>query len=214
MNIPQGMTESEVLDTIEKISHSLAGKFKFGYHSYDDMKQYAFMYGIDGLNSYDPAKGQLENFLRSHIRNRLFNLKRDNYQRPDKPCYNCPLKAYDPNCSQSYSGCLEYSDKSECELYRNWENRNARKKNVLTPIGMDNVQDENESNMKRETDIGDEIDQRAIFEIIETHLTIDQRENWLRLKNGAKLPKSKKEKLISHIRSILENEGINVSQAW
>ena len=82
------MTEEEVLETIEKIANKLCYKFKFGYHGVEDMKQQATLFALEGLDSYD-EKRPLENFLWTHVRNRLFNYKRDNFERPDKPCFSC-----------------------------------------------------------------------------------------------------------------------------
>ena len=88
------ITEQELLDTIDIITKKLAYKFKFGYHQIEDMKQQISIFALEGLENYD-NKRPLENFLWTHVRNRLFNFKRDNYQRPDKPCKTCPF--YDPN---------------------------------------------------------------------------------------------------------------------
>ena len=82
--------ENELLNVIDIITKKLAYKFKFGYHDIEDMKQQISIFAIEGLKNYD-HKRPLENFLWTHVRNRLFNYKRDNYQRPDKPCYSCPL---------------------------------------------------------------------------------------------------------------------------
>src|SRR3990172_4720235 len=65
--IPKGMTEKEVLNVIEEVISSLAYKFKFGYHSIEDMKQQARLYAWEGL---------------------------DKFERPDKPCKTCPFNAY------------------------------------------------------------------------------------------------------------------------
>ena len=84
------VNESEFLEVWEKISKKLGYKFKFGYHSHEDMKQQAAIFALEGLKNYD-NKRPLENFLWTHVRNRLFNYKRDNYQRPNKPCLTCPF---------------------------------------------------------------------------------------------------------------------------
>ena len=39
MTTPEGMTEQDVLEIIEKIACNLCDKFKFGYHETADMKQ-------------------------------------------------------------------------------------------------------------------------------------------------------------------------------
>ncbi|NDC96549.1 sigma-70 family RNA polymerase sigma factor, partial [bacterium] len=101
-----GVDESDFLNIVNIITKKLAYKFKFGYHDIEDMHQQIIIFAIEGLKNYD-HKRPLENFLWTHVRNRLFNYKRDNYQRPNKPCLTCPL--YDPHFKQSSSGCTQYN---------------------------------------------------------------------------------------------------------
>ena len=128
------VSESEFLEVLDNISKRLVHKFKFGYHDIDDMKQQAAIFALEGLEKYDNSR-PLENFLWTHVRNRLFNYKRNNYQRPDKPCLNCPL--YDPTYRNSTSQCSKYNNKKNCELYAAWSNRNENKKNIMQPSYID-----------------------------------------------------------------------------
>ena len=130
--------EDEFLKIVDIISKKLAYKFKFGYHDYEDMKQQISIFALEGLKNYDHTR-PLENFLWTHVRNRLFNYKRDNYQRPDKPCLSCPL--YDKMCKQTMSGCLQYTDKNDCELYASWSSRNSAKKNLMYLNTIDEIKD-------------------------------------------------------------------------
>jgi DNA-directed RNA polymerase specialized sigma24 family protein len=75
--------ESEFLDIVDRIANKLSRKFLFGYHTVDDMRQQCYLEALKGLENYDHSR-PLENFLWIHIRNRLFNYKRDNYTRPDR----------------------------------------------------------------------------------------------------------------------------------
>jgi len=64
--------------------------------------------GVTILEKFDPDKGNsLDSFLWIHARNRLHNFKRDNYSRLDKPCFNCPLKAYKNKECTKYSKITE-----------------------------------------------------------------------------------------------------------
>jgi len=74
------VTEEEFLRVLDNISKRLGHKFKFGYHDFDDMKQQASIFALEGLEKYDNSR-PLENFLWTHVRNRLFNYKRNNYQK-------------------------------------------------------------------------------------------------------------------------------------
>lgn len=77
------MTEEQVISTISKISSRLANKFTFANYEEEDIAQEAFIIGMDAMERYDEIR-PLENFLSTHIKNRLINFKRDNYYRPDE----------------------------------------------------------------------------------------------------------------------------------
>ena len=80
MKIPKGMDETEVVNTILKISKKLAHKYTFASYEAEDIEQEAFLIGITGLSKYDQSR-PLENFMYVHINNRLKTFKRDNYYR-------------------------------------------------------------------------------------------------------------------------------------
>ena len=62
MKIPDNHNEQEVIDIIDGIANRLCYKFKFGYHSPEDMKQQARLFAWEGLDKYD-GKRPLENFF-------------------------------------------------------------------------------------------------------------------------------------------------------
>ena len=80
MKIPKGMNETEVVNTILKISKKLAHRYTFTSYEVEDIEQEAFLIGIAGLSKYDQGR-PLENFMYVHINNRLKTFKRDNYYR-------------------------------------------------------------------------------------------------------------------------------------
>ena len=82
MKIPDGVDESKVIDTIMKIAKRLAPKYVFTGYDIDDIEQEAFLIGVAGLEKYDPSR-PLENFMYTHINNRLKTFKRNNYYRMD-----------------------------------------------------------------------------------------------------------------------------------
>jgi DNA-directed RNA polymerase specialized sigma24 family protein len=201
--LPHGVTEEQFLTVLDNISKRLGHKFKFGYHSFDDMKQQAAVFALEGLEKYD-NKRPLENFLWTHVRNRLFNYKRDNYQRPDKPCLTCPL--YDAHCKASTNQCLEYTDKSECELYSSWEKRNNRKKNIMKPVGMDDLHEKSTKSVT-DKDIPESIFNQQIIELLDEHIPAPYREYYLRLKYGEKIYKAEMNKLYEIIQEILREHN-------
>lgn len=194
--------ESELLKVIDIIAKKLAYKFKFGYHEIEDMKQQISIFALEGLQNYD-HKRPLENFLWTHVRNRLFNYKRDNYQRPDKPCYSCPL--YDPHMTKSHSVCEKYSDKNDCDLYSHWYSRNSTKKNLMHLTTIDELKDYGSAFTTQEDSLFSQISNSEIVNKIEENLGGDFRIIYLKLKNGGKVSKSDNEKLMIKIKEILEN---------
>jgi len=202
--LPNNITDEEFITVWEKISKKLGYKFKFGYHSHEDMKQQAAIFALEGLKNYD-NKRPLENFLWTHVRNRLFNYKRDNYQRPDKPCFTCPF--YKPNDSACSSGCSEFKNKSDCELFASWSKRNDTKKNIMKPVGIDNV-NENSTEIV-DFNLLDAISNKEIIKIIDNNISIKNRPIFLKLLGGSKVSKLEVNKLVKEIKKILKDNDIN-----
>lgn len=73
---------SDQTEKIREIAKATAKKFVFPNYDEDDIEQEAFIIGLEAMSRYDPER-PLENFLRVHIKNRLSNLRRDKYYRPD-----------------------------------------------------------------------------------------------------------------------------------
>ena len=200
MQVPDGMTEKEVVDIINRVANRLAPKFKFGYHDVDDIKQDIALSAWTGLELYDNER-PLENFLYVRARNLLKNFKRDHYERPS-PCLHCKHDAYDPN-----SGCTKYDDSMSCTLYRSWFTRNSSKKNLMSPIELTHVHDEHENNMKTNHTVEHDIIGTELSDIINQHLPIAMRADYLRMTSGIHVPKFRKTKIQETIREILLAHG-------
>lgn len=194
----QTISESELLTVIDNISKKLAYKFKFGYHDIEDMKQQISIFAIEGLKNYD-YKRPLENFLWTHVRNRLFNYKRDNYRRPDKPCYSCPL------FDSKNSLCTKYSNKNDCDLYYTWSQRNDNKKNLMHLTTIDEIKNYGSVFSSDDDSFFNFISNKEIIDIIENNLIDHNRMTYLRLKSGAKVSKAEKEELLEIIQQILKD---------
>ena len=167
--IPQGMTEQQVIQIINNIANRLAGKFKFGYHDIEDMKQQARLFAWEGLENYDGVR-PLENFLWTHVRNRLYNFKRNNFGRPDKPCDSCPFFDKTFFNAKGY-GCKAYDDHEECDLYAGWLSRNTAKRNIMNTAQLD-------LEIKGSDNMADLIDQKHIFNLIDKSIPVKYREDW------------------------------------
>jgi hypothetical protein len=196
-NLPNGVDETDFIKAVENISKRLGYKFKFGYHDFDDMKQQAYIFALEGLKKYD-NKRPLENFLWTHIRNRLFNYKRNNYQRPDKPCFTCPF--YDKLYSCSDNQCSKFVNKQDCELYASWSSRNETKKNIMQPTY---IEGQPESNKLIANNLGTFIENKEILDFLDKNISAEYREPYIKLKNGLKIPKSQLLKLQQYIQTLL-----------
>ena len=196
------VSETELLEVIEIISKKLAYKFKFGYHEHEDMKQQITVFALEGVKNYDGIR-PLENFLWTHVRNRLFNYKRDNYQRPNKPCLTCPL--YDPHCKNSKSQCSKFHNKSDCDLYANWSKRNDTKKNLMYLTGVEDFSLIHQTHSSN--NFGDSIANKEILDILDSELGGEERELYLKFRGGSKINKSDMLKLTNKIRQILGNNN-------
>jgi|TARA_R110000744_G_scaffold314281_1_gene421340 hypothetical protein len=188
------VNEQEVVDIIDNIANRLANKFKFGYHETEDMKQQARMFAWEGISKWDGIR-PLENFLWTHTRNRLYNYKRNNYSRPEKPCLACPLFVN--------KVCSKYDDERDCHLIKGWNERNDAKRNLMSSYSTvyDNPNRSNQSEL---------FDDKEILNIVDAAIPIEYREDWIRLINNLKLPKFKQIALVEVIREILEDNDIDI----
>lgn len=193
MQIPKNLTEKEVLDTIDNIANRLAARFRFGYYSIEDMKQEARLEAWKGLQKYDGVR-PLENFLWTHVRNRLFNLKRNKFQRPNiPPCSTC-----------NGEGC------SKCMTR---ERRNNTKKNLMLPIELTDVRDDEEDNMKTYDDVVDNIEKEEIMALLDKEMPLDLRQDFIKVKYGIKVNKQKREAVYQEVLRILKENGYD-EKAW
>ena len=197
--LPNGVSTEEFLLVLENISKRLAHKFRFAYHSVDDMKQQAAIFALEGLKNYD-KKRPLENFLWTHVRNRLFNYKRNNYQRPDKPCHSCPF--FDKGCKVSINQCEKFSNKDDCELYAAWAKRNEAKKNIIQPGYI-----ESNTSFSPSTTIEPLLENKELIKFLDSHIQTEYREIYLKLKHGLKVNKGDLKKLQNHITKLMEDNN-------
>jgi hypothetical protein len=170
------------------------------------MKQQAAIFALEGLEKYD-NKRPLENFLWTHVRNRLFNYKRDNYQRPDKPCLSCVF--YDAHCATSTNQCNEYDDKTNCEEYHTWNNRNTNKKNIMKPVGIEDLKEQNVhvARLSSQQSILELVSDQQILKLLDETIPAQHRSTYLKLKYGDKVYKNDLTKLLNCIKEILKDHG-------
>lgn len=184
--------EARFLIAVENIGKQLIKKFKFGYHEVEDMKQQIMVLAIEGLKKYDKSR-PLENFLWTHVHHRLFNFKRNQYQRPNPPCLTCPLFKKDTK------ECSKYRNKDDCDLFRNWSKINNAKKNLMNL----QIMEDQTSYIDQKENLEDEAEKNEISRICNEHLTGEMRTLYLKVKSGIKISKSDNLKLADTIRKLL-----------
>ena len=177
MKIPKGMTESEVLEIINKICDRYAYKFKFGYFEPEDIRQEAFIIAVDALDRYEEGR-PLENFLAVHVKNRLNNFKRDKYYRQNK------------------------KDKDDRQ-----QQLNNSKKFLMEPLDINNIRDESEKSMRISDSFIEDTDNQELLDIIDEELDVSFRSDYLRVRHGAYVPKPRRRQIIEEICHILKEHG-------
>ena len=176
MKIPKGMTEEQVIETINKVINRYAHKFKFGFYEADDIRQEAFIIAMEALDRYDENR-PLENFLAVHVKNRLSNLKRDKFFRKNPDAQN---------------------------QNENSERRNNVKKFLMEPLNIELIRDEYEDNMKQTDSFIDHVDTAELFSLIDEYLDISFRADYLRIMHGVYVPKPRREQIYKEICMLFE----------
>lgn len=176
----------EIIAIIDKIVTILGQGFSFGYFDINDIRQEARLFGLEAMGRYD-NKRPVENFLYSHIKNRLINFKRDKFHRSDPPCKICH--------ENGNHGNGEY-----CDKYKAWKKRNSSKQNLMRPYDISSVSDKS---IEKESNIIHDVATQEMLELIDEKLPIDLRQVYLQLMSGISISKAKKKQLEIHIKSIL-----------
>jgi hypothetical protein len=73
----------------------------------------------------------------------------------------------------------------------------------MTPLDISNIDDENEKNTRRDSDIINNITIKEAIRKIDIAIPIELRSSWLQLRHGVSVPKVRREKVISIINKIL-----------
>ena len=201
--IPKNTSEEELVRIIDTVTNKLAGRFKFGYHTFEDIKQQASLFALEGLKNYDGVR-PLENFLWTHVHNRLFNFKRDKFERPGKPCWNCLNCVYN---DISEHDCIKFNDKVECEKYHAWVAKTERKKSLMNSANINSIKDEENAQAYSVVDFEGNFDDKEILSLIERELPTNMRHLFLRLKLNAKLSSTQRSKIMGILREILTKYG-------
>lgn len=182
----------EELKIIDKVVNRLAPKYKFGYFDIEDIKQQGRLFALQAMDKYDPAQ-PLENFLCVHVKNRLINFKRDNYCRIEPPC-EPPSDENEPDYNK----------------WNAWQKRNETKKNLMEPLDITNIRDEDESNMRMESEVITNAETAEYMRIIDKQLPLELRADLLRIRASVNIPKIRRERVYNAVKKIIKEEDLYI----
>ena len=199
MIVPKGYTEGEILEIIERVVNVLANKFTFGVYDLADIKQHGRLKALEAINSGKYKEGlPIDKFIYTHVRNRYMNLKRDKYSRNEPPCLKCPFR----NLTLT-SGCSEFNNKNNCELFAKWDKNNSAKKSLARPGDL-TVNDDGEISIPSNHNVSDDAAHAELMRLIDQKLPMNMRNDWLRLKAGVKLNKDRTNEIYETVREIID----------
>lgn len=201
MQIPQGMTETEVIGIINTVCDIVSPTFKFGCYTVEDIRQESWIFAMEALPRFNPKRGQyadLKNkltvFLLRHVKNHLINLKRNKFSRVSPPCECCPH-------NQNFKSCAKYVNRDECKKWVGWNKRNNSKKSLMMSG------DRDVSTIIKDDEKVDVSLSREIRAIIDKELPLEYRADYCKFTNGGKLSKKSKAAIMSLITEILIRNG-------
>jgi len=186
---------NEDVAIVRKVARAVASRYTLGFYDREDIEQECFIMAMEALDRYDEELGSLENFLYTHLNNRMKNFLRKHYYRKSFSCVHCG--GNDPACES-------------CER-RRW--RFAVKKRLMEPIDIDNINCDNEKNAYEQQNFLEKLELDEIFTIINQHLEVPLRTDYLKMLEGLHVPKPKREAIENRIIDILEEHGYERKQA-
>jgi len=183
MKIPPNHTEEQVLALLDNIANRFKMKYRFDIHDEDDIYQEAYVLAWQALDKYN-GNHPLENFLTTHVSNRLKNFKRNNLYYKQEPG-------------------IDSSKQERAE----WNERYLSQKRIFEAITIDRIRDEHESNMRRPSDSENVLYYKQVAQCIDKFLPSELRIEYLKMKEGINIPKPRREYVMGVLKQILEDNG-------
>lgn len=131
MLVPANMTEADFVKRVNGVIALVAPSFVFSYYDFDDISQHCWVEVLKALPKYDGVR-PIENFVFTHIRNRLINLWRDELRRNEPPCDDC-FSCYSNSILPAHCNRSCASDGDYCKKFRAWLRRNNAKASLAEP---------------------------------------------------------------------------------
>ncbi len=195
MILPPNVSEAHFLEVVEKVVGILSRSFTFGYFDVADIKQQGRLFAIKAMEKYDPSR-PLDNFLYTHVKNRLINFRRDKFRRNDPPCHDC---------HNSIAGETQHADKQYCPKYINWLRLNSAKQNIMNPLDISNICDEREPTTRNESSVVEDIERNELLSLIDMKLSVELRSDYLKMQSGESVPKTRREAVKAAVLEILKD---------
>jgi hypothetical protein len=209
MHVPEGYSEQQVFDDIMAAVDSLVSNFSFGYMDDDDLRQEGFLFACEALPRFDPhhEKGaSLQGFLRTHVRNRFINLRRNKLHRNSPPCSICPFQN-----KKKASGCAEFTDKNECPKWAGWYARNQAKRSLVESCDVSKVTHVTPTS---DGDICSRLSCAELLQFVSDKIPLALRADYRRFLEGARLSKPRREAVVEAVREIVGVQDGNEVEAW
>ena len=197
---PSGYSETQVVAAIDKVGRTLAKGYAFGSFAPADIAQEVAVYCAELLakGKYDPSR-PLEGYFMTHARRRLTNLRRDHFRRSDPPCARCD------------SGNPCGSGQVFCKRYAVWHSRQEAKSALAsnadpgTPVANVALLPGQSSVVEGAAEAGE------LEQVIDTHLPVELRQDFLLLKGGEPIPKQRRELVKAAVLAALGRAGLTLA---
>lgn len=191
---PTQPIDEKTLKLIERIANEHSRSTKpFGYLDHSDLKNEIWVICLEKLADFSDERGELENFLRVSVRNRLINRFKDITKSVRSPCPRCVY-----NDPQAKINCVRFGEKKElCDKWHSYQ-LSVQSRNSLLNASEQQIERKIPDNSLNKI-ISDEI-KALIIDKIDKKFVFDFNE----LINGGKISKQKLKKLKKEIFRILE----------
>lgn len=204
VKLPKGIKEEDFLEILEKAVADATRNFGVAYYESDDLKQEARAFALEAISKFRANKGSLYTFLRTHIHNRLINLKRDIEFRPHSPCSACEYHNIGSSPTDRFNGCSTYEDRAECIKWVKWMRTNTAKRNLSSPSPENNTEDFSDNIVM------DDIFKTELKTLISRSIPNSLRADYLKMSDGISIPIRRRTKVIEFLKKLLlNNRGEN-----
>lgn len=190
------LTDERLYEIVVGISRDLSRGLKFGQYTEDDILQESWIWAKEALPRY-AGDGKLFNFLYTHIKYRLLNLRRNKYERIQAPCIKCPINAYVDG------ECTAYDMLEDCSYWTSWRLRNDKKRNLAANAigGVDTIHIDEKSQYL--------VENIEAWEVFIDQFTIDLQIEIQLYRRGHDFPKKRFNEMVKNIQNELGFEDDN-----